>query len=444
MCSIGEEDFGDDGGAHTMPFDPKISSNSFSSTELCKKCNERNVVVKLNLKDAQCEECFYYFVRHKFRASMGATRIVERGAKVLLVFDGTIESCVMFDMVQYALNLDRFKRLTIEPYAIYVDNTCMTEKTLDDRREYLKQTIEILNYFQIKTYYTSIADKTTMIEIENALKFIDGPANRIAEKTFMDNFNAIGNQTAKEDFYSLTRSNLIRLASSKLDCKHVFVSTISHQIAADILVNVALGRGESVANNISFCDNRSDCDSKILRPMRSINNLEIETYVRFNEQLTKLIKGNDYVNDGWTIFNSDPNASIQNLTQNFIENLQENFGSTVSTVYRTGDKISAAATTPSLKSTPVKLTCKFCHSNLDYEDSATLLAIEYSRCVSACVDQNDVNDVDSMLNKAQDKLLGLNVSDNETENLMKFLCHGCRNIFRNLDNADDCIRLSCQ
>lgn len=62
MCSIGEDDFGDEGGAHTMTIDPK-SSNSFSLDEICKKCNEHNVVVKLNLKDAQCEQCFFQYAR---------------------------------------------------------------------------------------------------------------------------------------------------------------------------------------------------------------------------------------------------------------------------------------------------------------------------------------------------------------------------------------------
>lgn len=428
MCSIGEEDFGDEGGAHTMPIDTKIPP-TFVVSEICKKCNERNVVVKLSAKDAQCEDCFFQYVRHKFRASMGATRLIERGERVLLIFDGTIECCVMFDMVQYALSQERFKRLTIEPIAVYIDNNCISGKLICERKTYLKQTFEILTYFQFKTYYTSIASDS-LVDVENAYELLSNPENTAAENVFMKKLNAIDNHTAKEDFYSIARSNKIRQISSQIGCNYVFVSTISHQIAVNLLVNVALGRGNSVANDISFCDNRTDCTSKILRPMRTINSMEIDTYVRLNVKLDQLIRSNDYLNKISIITDASPDTSIQELSRRFIGNLQDNFDSTVSTVFRTGDKIST-----SLKPSNMNKNCKFCHSNLDYENSATLFAVEYSRCISACVDQNEVNNINLLVDRANDGLIG-RVADNETEKI-EFLCHGCRNIFRNLDSIQD-------
>lgn len=426
MCSIGEEDFGDDGGAHSMPADPKIQSSEFVSNEICKKCKERSVVVKLNFKDAQCEQCFFQYIRHKFRATMGATRIIDRGAKVLLVFENTKECCAMFDMVDYALTQEKFKRLTIEPIAVFVDNWCLTNKSSEERTIFLQQTFKVMDYFKFKAYYTSIAGASP-INIENAIDYVASDANSAMEKKFIARMNAIDKQSAKEDFLSISRSNVMRAVSSKVDCKYVFVSTISPDIAANLLINVALGRGNSVANDISFCDDRTDCDSKILRPMRTITALEIATYIRLNENMAKLIHTND------DIFNNSCSSlsisTIQLSTKQFIENLQENFDSTVSTIFRTGDKIlTVPASTQSAH-------CKFCHSMLDYEDSATLFATEYSRCVSTCVDQDDVNDLSLMFKRAQSQLLGQD-DDSRSGSLMKFLCHGCRNIFRNLDNAE--------
>lgn len=432
MCSIGEDDFGDEGGAHTMLADPNIPPSVIVSDEICKKCNERNVAVKLNLKDAQCESCFFQYVRHKLRASMGSTRIIERGAKVLLVFDGTIESCVMFDMIRYGMELEQFKRLTIKPYAVYVDDTCISGQSIIERQQHLDEIFKIIQHFGIDYYYASICGNTSQT-IEQQSFQLDNERLRTEEK-FLQKFNAIGNQTAKEDYLNITKLNIYRKVAAQIECKYVFVPSISHQVATNLLVSVALGRAKSVANDISFCDNRSNCAAQIIRPMRNVNSLEIDTYIRLDKTLNRLIRENKCFN----VKNTKSTTSIQSLTKQFIDNLQENFASTVSTVFRTGDKISAAASTTMCQQrdgNKPKLTCKFCHSDLDFEQSATLFAIEYSRCVSACADQSEVNDVDSMLRKAEKQVLGFK-DDDETETLIKSLCHGCRNIFRDLDESN--------
>lgn len=433
MCSIGEDDFGDDGGVHSMITEPRPTS-TFVSDEICKKCNERQVVVKLNLKDAQCEPCFLQFVRHKFRAALGSTRIVERGAKVLLVFDGTVECCVMFDMIRYAMKEEKFKRLTFESCAVIVDDTCTFESNAEKRQEYLNESLRLLEYFQFQTYYTSIANNVSVQKIENFNNFQLPIENLDAEKQFTKTLNSIRSQTSSEDFVLTARLNAVRETAAKLNCKYAFVSSITHQIATTLLVNVALGRGSSVANDISFCDNRPNCQVKILRPIRHLSALEIETYVQFNQNINWPTRNHNYFNS----ISTNPNASIQNLTKKFVNGLQENFSSTVSTVFRTGDKISTAAS-PSLSSVDEpKQTCKFCHSILDYENSNTLFAIEYSRCVSACADQTQVNDVSLMTKKAKNALLGQQEDDDvDVKNVWKHLCHGCRNIFRELDGHEN-------
>lgn len=428
MCSIGEDDFGDEGAAHTMIADPKLPSSAIISDEICKKCNERKVAVKLNSKDAQCESCFIQYVRHKLRAAMGSTRIIERDAKVLLVFDGTVESCVMFDIVRHGVSQGQFKRLTIQPLAIYVDNTCISGKSIDERQKQLNKTFEILRYFGFETYYASITGKLPIMKLDD-FQLNNEQLNE--EQKFLAKLTAITNQTAKEDFININNLNIYRNVAAQINCKYVFVPSITHQIATDLLVSVALGRAKSVANDISFCDNRSNCTAKIIRPMRNVNSLEIETYILLDKNLNRITQTSKQFNSICT----KSVTTIQSLTKQFIDNLQENFASTVSTVFRTGEKISVAATsTTHQDDEKPKETCKFCHSDLDYENSATLFAIEYSRCVSACADQNEVNDVDLMLNKARNQVLGKH--DDDTESLIRSLCHGCRNIFQDVNESN--------
>lgn len=439
MCSIGEDDFGDEGGAHSMQVEPKVDSADIVSGEICKKCNERNVVVKINLKDAQCGPCFFQYVRHKFRAALGATRVVERGAKVVLVFDGSVECCVMFDMVRYALTQEKFKRLTYTPCALIVDDTCAFEPNVAKRQEYLQESLTQLEHFQFDTFYTSVATKNEPpVRIEDFQNFRIPVANLEKDVKFAETLNSIKSPTSRDDFVLAARANAIRSAAAQLDCNYAFLSAISHQVATTLLVNVALGRGSSVANDISFCDNRPDCQVKLLRPIRNLSSLEVDTYVRLSTDKKWPTVNRNYANNT----NANSNASIQNLTTQFVNGLQENFASTVSTVFRTGDKIAAAATTPSNTSDDAtqRKSCKFCHSTLDYENSATLFAIEYSRCVSACADRNEVNDVDLMIQRANAAVQGDHHSttndnhDEDIKSMWKHLCHGCRNIFRDLES----------
>lgn len=437
MCSIGEDDFGDEGGAHTMQEDPKLPASAIVSDEICKNCNERTVVVKLNLKNAQCEPCFYQYVRHKFRASMGSSKLIERGSKVLIAFDGTLEACAMFDMIRYAVTQEQFKRLTIQPHVVYIDDACISRQSIDERQSKIDEIFQILQHFEFETYYTSIANDVPTTNAKS-LQLNQQEQLISAEEKFIKKLNAIGNQTAKEDFVNVLKMNIYRTVAAQIGCKYVFVPSISHQVATNLLVNVALGRGKSVANDISFCDNRSNDAAKILRPMRNISSLEVETYIQLDQTLNRLIQNAIHLN----VPSKNSINSIQSLTKQFIDNLQENFASTVSTVFRTGDKISAAAATTkssSLNGDKPKQICKFCHSDLDYEHSATLFAIEYSRCVSACADQNEVNDVDLMLKRAENQVLG-NTHDENTKNLIKSLCHGCRNIFRDLDEPNSYVQ----
>lgn len=432
MCSIGEDDFGDEGGAHTMTVDPKITGTELPD-EVCKKCNENKIVVKLNLKDAQCRACFFTYVRHKFRAALGSTRIVDRGARVLLVFDTSLESCIMFDIIRYATQEDKFKRLTLTPYAVFIDD-CWLNGATDDDNSYLHNNLQLLKYFGFETHYVDISNAQQMHQLTD----FDGAstvttASADARQKFRATLNSIKSLTSRQDFVQNLRENIVRDVAKQLNCKCAFMPVISAEIAATLLANVSLGRGSSVADDIAFCDSRQPNEVKLLRPIRTLLNIEVEAYARLNTDVVWPKKSSSYLGRSGELANS----SIQNLTKQFVDGLQESFASTVSTVCRTGDKITAAATT---KKT-IEQQCKFCHSALDYEDSPTLFAIEYSRCVSANAGQSDINDAELMGRLADQAVHGL--TEAEDVSLYQRLCHGCRNIFRDLNDdgqlAVDCI-----
>ena len=81
--------------------------------------------------------------------------------------------------------------------------------------------------------------------------------------------------------------------------------------------------------------------------------------------------------------------------------------------------------------------CRFCGATLDYRGSKTLFATEYSRLVSSRINAACSHE-DILLKSKQMELdaeRAVNGEDDQGEErvLMKQLCHGCRNIFEDLN-----------
>lgn len=421
MCSIVEDDFGDEGGVHAMT-EEKIEVN-ITPDEICKKCNENKVIVRLNLKDGQCRDCFLHFVRHKFRAALGSTKIVKRDSNILLIFDGTPENVVMLDMIKYAIEQDTYKKLLFHPVILYLDEYFLFEKNFLAKQERLKKVIELLNHYKFPKYYCNLSSSSNEALLMENVTSTDLYAN--SETKFLASLEAVKSLTTRQDFLKQTKSNLYRCVAKHLNCSYIFVSEIVVNLSKTLLSNIALGRGSSAALDVAFCDDRID-GIKLLRPVRDLHKNEIESYINFLglQHLPELSYGAD----------QPEHLSIQNLTASFIDGLQKNFPSTVSTVYRTGDKISHSKHDPGDVNLNQQFandltlndnTCRLCKTKLDYKDSTTLFAIEYSRLVSSNADTLDANE--TIEGRALDAVNGLN--SGSADNAKRFLCHGCRNIF---------------
>lgn len=411
MCSIGEDDFGDEGGAHTMPKDPV--SAVFENNEICKKCNVNKSKVKVDLKNSMCESCFLHYVRHKFRATLGSTKIVRRNSKVLIDYSGRIEDICLIHMIQYGLDQETYKRLCIEPELVYIDDFVLVNADPSERLENIRKKRDVLNQIgKLKCHFVSIAENVPELPESLSEISLDSILTKSkGEQEFIKCFNLLKSMTAKQDFIDVTRNQVLRRLAKKLDIEYVFLSDTSLALATRLLTNISLGRGSAVASDVSFTDDRGDV--KFIRPIKDLNFNEIENYVRISD--LKYQNSIQYgINDGKSV-------SIQNLTSNFIEGLQKNYSSTVSTVYRTCSKIA-----PKIDETGNR--CKMCQSALDYSNSETLFATEFSRLVSQVGGKEENSkDLKTIEDQAKSALC------NETSRMNK-LCHGCRNIFIGIDD----------
>lgn len=432
MCSIGEDDFGDDGGVHAMIPDNKNGIDTPIEEQflqqLCNKCCKPGAVYKLPFREAECRECFLLYARHKFRAALGSSKVLPKDAQVILVFDGSPESIVLLDMLHHAQTQNTFKRLHCKATVLYIDEYQIKEdigKNLEDYKLFLENLQALLEkYAQFECYIVPLLNTTLVCNALNNFKTIDKKQyilrNNVEQQLFVESVKSIKSLTSRQDFVKHQRSKLVAVIAKHIKCQFALMANISSELASDLLAAVALGRGGSAALDVALVDDRLGDDIKLIRPLKDLNTLEIELYLKAQD--LKPLQLNRYGHE------KGPAASIQNLTKSFIDNLQQNFSSTVSTVFRTGDKI--AVNHDMLKQLEdlelndmerLDKYCSFCNSVLDYHDSNTLLAIEFSRLVSEIgFTPEKYDDLNSKATQ--------NVKGSLEKDYAKKLCHACRNI----------------
>lgn len=400
MCSIGEDDFGDEGATHAMLPGSLTNGTVISAGGNCNKCGlVSNELYKLNFRGPECVECFLGYARHKFRAALGAAKALPRNSEVLLVINGTAESLVLLDMLHYAQTQNTFKRLHCNARVVFVDER--TTPTSGDPLPALKELHD--RYVPFKFYIVQLdAEPKSLQLVENYNFCID---------TVVDNQKKLRSLTARQDYLQQQRNRLIGAVAVQLQCTHVFEPSISTALATQLLTSVALGRGGSVALDVALLDDRLPNGVKLLRPLKDLNEQEVQFYVHAQKLQPFELEKRGHSSD----------ASLQNLTKAFVANLQQNYASTVSTVFRTGDKIAANRGT---EEEPTSL-CALCQSVVNNSLSDTLLAIEYSRAVSemgVALQHNE--NIEALEQHARQNL-------RSTDDL----CHACRNIQAELTNG---------
>lgn len=398
MCSIGEDDFGDEGGAHAMVAE-SLPAGIVLTPGDCNKCGttSSSELYKLNFRTAECRDCFLSYVRHKFRAALGAAKVLPRDAEVLLVLDGSAESLVLLDMLHFAQTQNTFKRLHCNARVVYVEDQALQECDPVDVESLkaLSRQYEPFDFHVIELGTPS----SSLREIKEYSPTFSKENNRLRSK--LDKLRSL---TARQDYLQQERKNLIASVAQQLHCSHVFESSISVDLATQLLTAIALGRGGSAALDVALLDNRLAGGAvKLLRPLKDLNEQEVQFYVHA-QRLKPLVRTSSRYGQ-----ERGETASLQNLTAAFVTNLQQNYASTVSTVFRTGDKIAP-------NTHPEQASCVHCQSALDSRLSDTLLAIEYSRSVS---------EAGVALYKNGEDLEGL--AKRRLESL-DGLCHACHSI----------------
>lgn len=338
-------------------------------------------------------------MRHKFRATFGSSKVLKKDSTVLVLVDGSPESLVMLDMIKVGLDEDVLKKFYVNVAGVLFVDDLFLEISNDKRRESLEELKERLNYLNMTLLYASVADKETFSS------FDERTFDESAEENFTSKLNQLKSLTSQQDFVRLRKNETASYVAESLGCSFILSPEISTELAKKLLTSVALGRGASVAQDVAFSDERY----KILRPLRDISPIEVHHYLKLSGLKTITLPQFGQ--------SRGEASSLQNLTAGFVDGLQNQFVSTVSTVFKTGDKLKQ-------KNFGLKKFCKMCKAEVDCQGSETLFAVEYSRVVST---GHDPQFIEEKAKKAVDG----------ADNFRKDLCHGCRNIFLDVSDSND-------
>ncbi|NXR43063.1 CTU2 protein, partial [Zosterops hypoxanthus] len=344
--------------------------------------------------------CFREYFVHKFRAMLGKNRVIFPGEKVLLAVSGGPASSAMVRQVQEGLSREAAKRLRFVPGLVYIEEGAVRRQSPEQREQTLAQMEALLQATGFPYH---------LLHLEEALELppsilqpgpersgtpgTSGPSYKKAVDSFIQQqrqdgdsgtslpghstqdtpaappaprglpdpaqtqellriFEAVGTATAREELLEMLQTHLIVQTARDRGYNKVMMGESLTRVAIKLLTNLSLGRGAFLAVDTGFTDQRHG-DVMVVRPMRDYTAKEIAFYNFFYSVPTVIVP---------PLFTKRrEKLSIHQLVERFLLGLQEEFPSTISTVYRTGEKLSPEPA----KATSESQRCLLCLCGLD-------------------------------------------------------------------------------
>ncbi|KAM9803814.1 cytoplasmic tRNA 2-thiolation protein 2 [Neosynchiropus ocellatus] len=334
----------------------------------CCKCKEGSAAVVIRAGDTYCRDCFKEYFIHKFRAMLGKNRIIYPGEKVLLAVSGGPSSCSMLRQVQEGLSQNAHKRLRFLPGIVYIDEGALTGQTPEQRRRTLA---ELRALFQTTGFPFYLVPLERVLDLPSSVlvtavpdhvpsaasykaavdQFLQAPDSTGCQtpsvpglagsldvqepqtQMLQQMFNSVQTLTAKLDLLKTLRSHLLVHTARSEGYRKLMLGDSCTRVAVQLLVSISLGRGAALAQDTGFSDSRYG-DIICVRPMRDYSAREIGYF-------SHLFRVPSVFSPSLETQTKDK-SSIQRLTESFLTKLQEDFPSTISTIYRTSEKLQTA------------------------------------------------------------------------------------------------------
>ncbi|XP_008293406.1 cytoplasmic tRNA 2-thiolation protein 2 isoform X2 [Stegastes partitus] len=435
-----------------------------SVSKKCVKCKEASAAVVIRAGDTYCRSCFKEYFIHKFRAMLGKNRVIFPGEKVLLAVSGGPSSCSMLSQVQEGLSQKAHKKLRFSPGIVHIDEGGAVGQSAEERQ---RKVSELQAVFKATGFPFLILPLEQVLDlpssvVETALSPLEPPPS--AYKAAVDRFNQTSSSdylppqereekslpdvqkshtqllqqlmgsaktlTAREDLLNTLRQHLLVHTARTEGYSKLMLGDNCTRLAIKLLTSISLGRGAQLAQDTGFSDSRYGNIISV-RPMRDYSAKEIAFYNHMFNVPAVVVASLDT--------KTSEKASIQRLTESFVTKLQTDFPSTVSTIYRTSEKLQTACRSSS--SADHSDRCLLCVCTLD-------TAVEKASAFQATLISEQLSQTKSLgcRNPGQSpggEDCGRATSGGgccslttETTDLKSLLCYSCQLTIRDMSSVD--------
>jgi len=318
--------------------------NALNADTVCMKCQLHKAAVVIRVHDPLCTTCFITYVTHKFRSTLGKSKLVQANDRVLLAVSGGHSSTALLHLVRDALSEGAHKRLKFSPAVVCIDESGTLPISLTQDYSHIKELAEEFGY----PYHCLALERGFVGNLESGENDTETSS---ARNRFRTCFESIASLTAQLDFLMAQRVSVIAAFAQEHNYGKVMFGDTATSLCMKILGNITLGRGGMIPLDVGVSDKRF-AGVTIIRPMRELSSKEVTMFNRMHG-----ISVRQPINIS-TFKRSD--SSLQKKTEELILGLQANFPHTVNTVFRTADKVC----TVDQVDTSTGSKCCFCHSLL--------------------------------------------------------------------------------
>lgn len=396
-----------------------VSGSSCSGLRvLCKKCKYQDASLLLRDKTGYCETCFLSVSMHKFRATLAKSRAICQNDSVLVGHSGKPNSTVLLHLIKIGSDQSVGKRLSFRCNHLYIDDGIVKGRTIEERKSILLALSDEARNIGSTGYVVPL--KVNEICSEDIR-----PLDRLEINDASDDlsvqeiFQRLKSDTARDELLRQLRRNLLISVAQKLGCTKIFLADTSSDIAAKVLEDISTGRSNRLSVDVGLSDVQSLSGVTLLRPLREFASNELANYLN-SHQLNP-------------VFNSEKSnqqfpTSIRNVAQDFIYRLNFEFNSTVSTIYRTSEKVASNILLGDDNNSDACILCKVVLERpylLENEQISAERATAFSKLIS--IGSNPLNDDDD----ADDDQLNYKRERKVDESR---LCYGCKSMFSNIDD----------
>jgi len=410
MCSIQEE-------GEVFPEKRDVTC---SEDVICTKCQQKPAVIVIRVDHKLCKECFLAYAVHKFRSAIGKSRLFQDGDKVMLAYSGGACSSALLHFCIEGKAPRAPKKLRFIPSVVYIDEGGTLGWSLSERLERSKHILASMENAPMECYVLTMEQALLCDGDSFEVQACDKPEERLSELLNNEQHAALSSKltdmlssaktlTCKDNLLNTLRLRLLTRACTASGHSKLMLGDTCSRLSVRLLSSITQGRGAHIAHEMAFGDARLP-DVMVLRPLRDFLAKEIVLYNSL-QNIEPTILPNMSTMESST-------ASLDRLTEGFLNGLQAEFPATVSTVFRTGTKLHA-----SVEDMSGKQMCTMCKSAVDTDvsEASALSSTEFSW---------------SLCHKASDSTSETS-SVGYQQKLSSLLCYGCRLTVRDMKDVNN-------